>query len=563
MKTLEELKKLKAEQQTTGEIALETISNIPSSGAQFVSDTITPLLSPIDTAKNLFELGKGIYNLYTPGEQPSEEVARAVGKFYYDRYGGKDFTEVKSKVLQTLKTDPVGFLSDLAIPLSVARAPLSSSSVVSKATKAIDPTNILIQTAANTPKGLSVITDATVGTMLKKQGGIGDGVLTDIFKGAQKGGDTLALMRAQMNSNKSLETALKPIYSYMEGLETVSKNRAKAYKQSKAELGLDAVKVDPAVVKRAFNKTQTRFSKITQKGKVSTPEIKAKTSQLKGLVDEWLNNPQLHTVEGLDFLKQSINDFMPDATSKTRAGAFVSDFRGNVRNAIVDEFPDYVPVMRAYEESKILEKQVKKALGSGKIEDIESIARKLQSTTRNNASTSFGIKGNLLDEISKVGEQPNLRYELAGSAVDSIAPRGLGGYSTGLIGSSGVGVGAATGNIPLAITGAAMTGASSPRLLGEVALRSGQVKGALNPALNQISNLNDILSPTYNPALQTTRILEASGIQKAAEDARRRKFLKKLKGNPENNVVPTSPGFSLDTRPDVTPQEFIRNQVPY
>ena len=563
MKTLEELKKLKAEQQTTGEIALETISNIPSSGAQFVSDTITPLLSPIDTAKNLFELGKGIYNLYTPGEQPSEEVARAVGKFYYDRYGGKDFTEVKSKVLQTLKTDPVGFLSDLAIPLSLARAPLSNSSVVSKATKAIDPTNILIETAVNTPRGLSVLTDATVGTMLKKQGGIGDGVLTDIFKGAQKGGDTLALMRAQMNSNKSLETALKPIYSYMEGLETVSKNRAKAYKQSKAELGLDAVKVDPAVVKRAFNKTQTRFSKITQKGKVSTPEIKAKTSQLKGLVDEWLNNPQLHTVEGLDFLKQSINDFMPDATSKTRASAFVSDFRGNVRNAIVDEFPDYVPVMKAYEESKILEKQVKKALGSGKIEDIESIARKLQSTTRNNASTSFGVRGNLLDEIAKVGEQPNLRYELAAGSVDNVVPRGIGGISSGAIGGGGAMYGVATGN-PL-LTGLAVTStaASSPRLLGEVALRSGQVKGALNPALNQISNLNDILSPTYNPALQTTRILEASGIQKAAEDARRREFLKKLKDNPENNVAPTSPGFSLDTRPDVTPQEFLRNQVPY
>jgi len=220
---------------------------------------------------------------------------------------------------------------------------------------------------------------------------------------------------------------------------------------------------------------------------------------------------------------------MPDSVDKSRSGAFVSDFRGNVRNAIVDEFPDYVPVMKAYEESIIFEKQVKKALGSGKIEEIESIARKLQSTTRNNASTSFGIKGNLLDEISKVGEQPNLRYQLAGSAVDSIAPRGLGGYGTGITGGIGVGAGAVTGNIPLAITAAAMTAASSPRLLGEVALRSGQVKGALNPGLNQLSNLNNVLSPVYNPALQTTRILEASGIQKAAEDARRREFLKKLK----------------------------------
>jgi len=528
MKTLEELKKLKAEQQTTGEIALETISNIPSSGAQFVSDTITPILSPIDTAKNLLELGKGIYNLYTPGEQPSEEVARAVGKFYYDRYGGKDFTEVKSKVLQTLKTDPVGFLSDLAIPLSIARAPLSSSSVVSKATKAIDPTNLLLKTATNTPKGLSVLGDATIGTMLKKQGGIGDGVLTDIFKGAQKGGDTLALMRAQMNSNKSLETALKPVYSYMEGLKTLADKRAAAYNQGLSKLGLDKTKVDPSVVVNAFNKSQARFTRITNQGRVSTPEITAKTKELKSLVDEWVNNPDLHTVEGLDFLKQSISDFMPDATSKTRAGAFVSDFRGNVRNAIIDEFPDYAPVMKAYEESKILEKQVKKALGSGEIEDIESIARKLQSTTRNNASTSFGVRGNILDEISKVGEQPNLRYELAAGSVDNVVPRGLGGISSGAIGAGGVGFGLGTGNIPLAVLAAGQSVASSPRLLGEVALRSGQVKGALNPALNQISNLNDILSPTYNPALQTTRILSASDIEKEVEDIKRREFLKKL-----------------------------------
>jgi len=529
MQTLEELKKLKAEQQTTGEIALETIGNIPSSGAQFVSDTITPLLSPIDTAKNLFELGKGIYNLYTPGEQPSEEVARAVGKFYYDRYGGKDFVEVKSKVLQTLKTDPVGFLADAAIPLGIARAPLSSSSVVSKATKAVDPTNILLKTAANTPKGLSVLGDATIGTMLKKQGGIGDGVLTDIFKGAEKGGNTLALMRAQMSSNKTLDTALKPVYSYMEGLEKVAKKRKDKYFEDKAKLGLDKIKVDPAVVKRAFNKSQLRFLKLTSKGKVASPKVKAKAAQLQKHVDEWINNPDLHTLDGLDGLKQSIGDFMPDTVDRTRSGAFVSDFRGNVRNAIVDEFPDYVPVMKAYEESMVLEKQVKKALGSGKIEEIESIARKLQSTTRNNASTSFGVRGNLLDEISKVGEQPNLRYELAASSVDNIVPRGLGGLSSGAIGGGGAMYGVATGNPLLTSLAVGSTVASSPRLLGEVALRSGQVKGALNPGLKQLSNLNNVLQPGYNPALQTTRILEASGIQKAAEDARRREFLKKLK----------------------------------
>lgn len=531
MKTLEELKKQKAEQQTTGEAVVETISNIPSSGAQFVSDTITPLLSPIDTAKNLLELGKGIYNLYTPGEQPSEEVARAVGKFYYDRYGGKDFAEVKSKIKQTVKTDPVGFLADLAIPLSVARAPLSSSSVVSKATKAIDPTNVLLKTAKNTPAGLFNLTDATLGTMLKKQGGIGDGVLTDIFKGAQKGGDTLALMRAQMASNKTLDTALKPVYSYMEGLEKVAKKRKDKYFEDKAKLGLDKIKVDPAVVKRAFNKSQLRFLKLTSKGKVASPKIKAKEAQLQKLVNEWINNPDLHTLDGLDNLKKSIDDFMPDSVDRSRTSAFVSDFRGNIRNAIVDEFPDYAPVMKAYEESMILEKQVKKALGSGRIEDIESIARKLQSTTRNNASTSFGIRGNLLDELAEAGEQPNLRYELAAGSVDNIVPRGLGGYTSAGIGGGGAMYGVATGN-PL-LTGLAVgsTVASSPRLLGEIAMKSGQAKGLVNPALNQISNLNKILYPTYGPALRYSRVAEASGIQKAAEEAEKRARLEKLKGN--------------------------------
>jgi hypothetical protein len=528
MQTLEELKKEKDKQQTTGEFALETASNIPSSASQFVSDTITPLLSPIDTAKNLFELGKGIYNLYTPGEQPSEEVARAVGKFYYDRYGGKDFAEVKANVLNTLKTDPVGFLADAAIPLGIARAPLKASNIISKTTKAIDPTEVLIKGVSSAPKAFGAAIDTTAGRFLKRQAGIGDGVLTNIYEGAQKGGNTLALMRAQMNSNKNLETALKPVYSYMEGLQTVAKNRKNKYIEDKAKLGLGKVKVDPAIVKRAFNKTQIRFSKITKQGKFNSPEIKVKTNQLRGLVDEWLNNPDLHTVEGLDLLKQSIGDYMPDATNRTRAGAFVSDFRGNVRNAIVDEFPDYAPVMKAYEESMVFEKQVKKALGSGKIEDIESIARKLQSTTRNNASTSFGIRGNLLDEISKTGNQPDLKYELAAGAVDSVIPRGLGGYTSAGIGGGGAMYGVATGN-PL-LTGLAVgsTVASSPRLLGEVALRSGQVKGALNPGLNQLSNLNNVLQPGYNPALKTSRILEASDIEKAVEDEKRRKFLEKL-----------------------------------
>ena len=140
VKSLEELKKEKAKQSPQTNYALQTLYNIPKSSAQFVQDTITPILSPIDTAKNLIELGYGIYNLSTPGEQPSEETARAVGKYFYDRYGGENFDQVKSNVLKTLKEDPIGFFADAALPLTIARAPLKADSVIVKATKAIDPT---------------------------------------------------------------------------------------------------------------------------------------------------------------------------------------------------------------------------------------------------------------------------------------------------------------------------------------------------------------------------------------------------------------------------------------
>ena len=103
IESLEDLKKQKQAESPATSYALETAYNIPSSTAKFVRDTIEPILSPIDTAKSVIELGKGIYNLSTPGEQPSEATARAVGKYFYDRYGGENLNQVKANISKTLK----------------------------------------------------------------------------------------------------------------------------------------------------------------------------------------------------------------------------------------------------------------------------------------------------------------------------------------------------------------------------------------------------------------------------------------------------------------------------
>lgn len=105
----------------------ETIRNIPSSALQVGKDIAGAVTSPVETVEaigqtavggfaNLIEMITGNEDLAQKiGIDPkAEEVASAVGSFYAERYGSLE------QAAETLKTDPVGFLTDLAGGLSVA-----------------------------------------------------------------------------------------------------------------------------------------------------------------------------------------------------------------------------------------------------------------------------------------------------------------------------------------------------------------------------------------------------------------------------------------------------------
>ena len=87
--------------------ALETVKNIPGSAAQFAKDITAPIHSPVQTAKGIGGLAKGLVQMLAPGEQGSEENVRNVGRFLAERYGGMD------EILNTLRTDPVGIAADI------------------------------------------------------------------------------------------------------------------------------------------------------------------------------------------------------------------------------------------------------------------------------------------------------------------------------------------------------------------------------------------------------------------------------------------------------------------
>jgi hypothetical protein len=87
----------------------EMMQNVPGSAAQYAEDVTYPIRHPIETAKNIGQLGLGLVQKAIPGEQESEKYVDALGDFYSQRYGSID------QALNTLEQDPVGVWADLSM----------------------------------------------------------------------------------------------------------------------------------------------------------------------------------------------------------------------------------------------------------------------------------------------------------------------------------------------------------------------------------------------------------------------------------------------------------------
>jgi hypothetical protein len=102
--------------------------------------------------------------------------------------------------------------------------------------------------------------------------------------------------------------------------------------------------------------------------------------------------------------------------------------------------------------------------------------RKLQSIMRNNVTSNYGQRAGAAEELINAGAS-ELKPALAGQSMSAILPRGLGGqietYGGGL---------AAVSN-PSILLGAPF---ASPRAMGELLYKYGQLKGLGKAATNKI-----------------------------------------------------------------------------
>ena len=491
---------------------LQAINNVPSSSYQLINDIITPILSPIQTAKDLKALGSSVINLIRPEEQGNEQLAREVGNFFKERYGGID------NIKETFATDPMGMLSDVSIILTggATLAPKASATanVLTKASKLTSPIENLAgkaigTTASLTGEGVKQISGVLTGTgagALDTAIQTGKNYKTGLFANKvqkQKQKDFIDAIKGDISAEKittDLEKAVKDIKT--------SKNID--YQNSLKKLKLHEKKINPDTIINKINayldQQSTKITLADGKTTMATGynRFSNKTNRLVNTIKKELdiikNNPNLHTAEVFHNLKFKIDDMY----SKDASGGFAKtniEIADLIDNQLGELSSGYKSMNKAYSTAKKLEKKLITELGLGNKKGATKTMNQLLSVMKDQNLTNYGTRLETLKTLDNITES-NIFEKLAGTTLSNVVP-------SGLVGRSAMGASVAIpiaeslmtgGNLPITGTGIIPAiSLTSPQITGRV----GNMLGRTTGVTKNIPFLNLLQRPSGN--LQTLR----------------------------------------------------------
>lgn len=461
------------QERSWGDVAMSAIGNVPSSAAQFGKSIAEAVSSPLQTGKTVLDIGAGALQNVLPeklvqaiGEdKESRQKAFAVADFYKQRYGSM------AGFKEALATDPVGVAADFSSALTgggalAAKVPglAKTAQVASAAGRAVDP---LVMALRGTEK-----VAGTTGKVLSKglgmTTGVGDEPIRQAYAAGRQGGARQASfienLRGEVPMQDVLETAKADLAAMGQQQKAAYRSDMKAIQGDKAVL--DFADIDNALA-QAAGRTQFKGQTIKQ----GAAEQVQKASEL---VDNWknLDPAEYHTPEGLDALKQQVGDILEGIPFEQKnARAAVGEVYNSIKSTISNQAPQYSKVMKNYSDAAATMKEIEKALSLGQKASADTAMRKLQSLMRNNVQTNYGNRLNLAKQLEQAGGQP-IMPALAGQALSEWTPRGL-QRATALPTAGGAYL---MGEPMLA---GASVAASSPRLVGEAALKAGQLARGL------------------------------------------------------------------------------------
>jgi hypothetical protein len=457
---------------SVSDVATQAIANLKPSAQKFGSDILQTVLHPIDTAENIVDLGKGVYQLLTPGEQPEEAKARAVGQFFADRYGGWE------NFKKTIATDPVGFLADMSVALTgggtlAARAPAAAGTVASIVQsvgkgaqalgRAIDPVNVVAKTTtAVGSKVAAPVAGALTGVggdafiianeAARAGGAKAQAFLDNMRPGRVPVGDTLNLAKdALLELKQARQTA------YLGGMLPV--------KASNKTLKFDDI--DKAMGDLSTSGSYKGIAIRGSKPQKVFQEIQDKIDEFKKL------GPENHRAVDFDQMKQAIGEIRDAGNllvENPTAYNLANTIYGKIRKTIGDQDQSYFKVMKEYMEASDLITDMEKTFAlKGRKTNVDTALRKLQSIMRNNVNTSYGRRVELGGKLAETTAGQTLLPSLAGQALQPWTSRGIGIPSKMMLGTA-----AGTQSL-YPLMGYPLT---MPRVMGEAAYYGSKFGGA-------------------------------------------------------------------------------------
>jgi len=260
-------------------------------------------------------------------------------------------------------------------------------------------------------------------------------------------------------------------------------------------------------IENAYKNVLNDFTINTKQGPVlkGGADLQKTFDEINELITQWKNNPDLHSAENVDALKQAVDSLWKPG----KQSVAVTKVRKAIHDEIVKQVPEYADTMKAYEQAITFEKEIMKELSLNNKAAAGTVLRKLQSVMRNNASTNYGARLELLKNLDA-----DLLPALAGQSLNQLTPRGI----QRAVGGGQIAAGAFGAVDPVSLIPSLAL--QSPRLAGETALKIGQSQRLLNRI-------------PVKDTLRRTRPL-VSAIEGSEEEAQKN-YIKNLLGTSSNS----------------------------
>ena len=452
---------------TWGETAIEGVSNIPSSALNFAKGIYDAATNPIDTAGSILKAGAGAVRNTLPESlqgQSTQQIeasntANAIGDFYKNRYGSMEGFK------EAIATDPVGVVSDASAVLSggATLAPKASrmAEILRKGASVTNPLNIAGKAINATGRGTAQV----IGNLGTHTGGES---IKEAARAGLAGGERAKAFAENLRGKVPYTDVLDDAKA---NLEAMGRAKSAEYRAGMAEVSGDKTVLDFSGVDKALSDARN----VSQfKGQVKNAKAADLLQKISDEVQNWkrLNPAEYHTPEGMDALKQKIGGLVEAIPFEEKTARLVGNkIYSAVKGEITKQAPVYSDVMKNYSDATEQIREIERALSLGGKSSVDTAMRKLQSLTRNNANTNYGNRLDLAKQLEQQGGR-EIMPALAGQALNTWTPRGLGGAVAGGLGLGGYSVGGA----PLA---AALMTLQSPRLMGETAFATGKLANAL------------------------------------------------------------------------------------